>query len=208
MDVVVVIATYNEAGTIGRIIRAIPYPVIVVDDNSPDGTAEIARDAGATVLLRPAKSGIASAYYDGFRLALAQNPEYVIQMDAGLTHDPADIDRLLDKAREGYSLVIGARSFGWGRRAIVSRLAALLMLLRGVNVPDATGGFRCWRATELRRVISKPFRARHFAFQLEALWRARYSGIATVPIAYKLTNSSFRPTMILEALGIWATLDF
>lgn len=181
--------------------------MIVVDDNSPDGTGRIARKMGVTVITRPAKMGIASAYYDGFLAALDYQPSYIVQIDAGLTHNPRDIPRLLEKAREGYSLVIGSRKFGYGKRAMISRTAAMMMKLRGVNMPDVTSGFRCWRRSLLWAATREPFKAQGFAFQLETLYRARKAMMAAVPIEYKLTNSTFKASILVEALKVWATLD-
>jgi dolichol-phosphate mannosyltransferase len=205
---VVVIATYNECETIETIIRQLSYPVIIVDDSSPDGTGEIARCLGATVISRPPKSGIASAYYDGFKSALQYKPDYIIQMDAGLTHNPKDVNRLLIKARNGYDLVIGSRNFGLGKRALLSRTAALMMRLKGIDLPDVTSGFRCWQGDLLQTVVKEPFKSRYFAFQLEALYRAYQAKaeIGIMPIEYKLTNSSFKMKMVKEALRIWLTL--
>lgn len=210
-DAVVVIATYNEAETIGQILANIVYPVIVVDDSSPDGTASIARKLGATVISRPKRDGIASAYCDGLMAALEMEPKYIIQMDAGLTHQPEDIKHLINMAMNGYDLVIGSRFMNPvknGYRSIISKIAASLMRRLGINVMDATNGFRCWEAKLLSWIIIDSFRAKGFAFQLEALYRAKNLGadVAEVPIEYKLTNSSFRPWMIFEALKIYAGL--
>lgn len=207
MDACIVIATYNEAATIRQIIEAVDWPVIVVDDSSPDNTGLIARSAGAMVITRPAKSGIASAYFNGFRAALDSRAEFIVQMDAGLTHNPVDVALLLATAQDGYDLVIGSRQFGWGYRAMISRSAAVLMRANGIKMPDVTSGFRCWRRSLLQRVASKPFKASGFAFQLEAIHRAKGAKMAAIPIEYKLTNSTFRPQMLMEALKIWATLD-
>jgi len=232
MEAVVVIATYNEAASIAQILDALSYPVIVIDDSSPDGTGEIAERWFAFVTSRPQKSGIASAYRDGFMEALEFQPRFIVQMDAGFTHDPADVERLMDKAEEllqeqwqvkptdlwtsdktkyGHVLVIGSRFLNdtpINLRSIISRTAAFLMRLLGVNVADATSGFRCWDIDLLAEVVKEPFKAIHFAFQLEALYRADYIGatIAEIPIEYKLTNSSFKPAMLVEALRIYIEL--
>jgi dolichol-phosphate mannosyltransferase len=206
---VVVIATYNEYKTIGQILERLPYPVIVVDDDSPDGTGIIAQYSGAIVINRPRKSGIASAYYDGFMKALEMEPKYIVQMDAGLTHQPEDVKRLIDKAHEGYELVIGSRFMRpvkHGYRSIISRIATTMMRYIGIKVTDATSGFRCWDAKELLPwIILEPFKAHGFAFQLETLFRASQltADIAEVPIEYRLTNSSFRILMLFEALKLY-----
>jgi len=209
--IVVVIATYNEAGNIAALLNALSYPVIVVDDSSPDGTGNIARACGATVITRPPKSGIASAYYDGFKEALAGGYDYIVQMDAGLTHNPKDVALLARAAIDNEcGLVIGSRFFGdvpFGYRSVLSRMAARMMRYHNIWVLDATSGFRCWDAGLLRQVIARPFRAKHFAFQLETFYRARKCNLMEVPIQYNLTNSSFRWPMVWEALKIFFQLS-
>ena len=192
-------------------MERLDYPVIVVDDSSPDGTGIMAKNCGAMVITRPQKSGIASAYYEGLKAALELKPKYIVQMDAGLTHKPEDAGRLVEIAREGYGLVIGSRFMFHApntRRSMISKTAAKMFSLLNIPVHDATSGFRCWNAGLLERVIDRPFRAKHFAFQLETLYRADRLGarIAEVPIEYKLTNSSFRIFMLVEALKIYIGL--
>jgi dolichol-phosphate mannosyltransferase len=210
---IAVIATYNESETIGQIVESLARDfkgVVVVDDSSPDGTALIAERAGATVISRPPKSGIASAYMDGFRYALTRDPRLVLQMDAGLTHDPQDAP-LISWCNQvyDYDLVIGSRFCeGYpflGFRTVISRSAALLMRAAGVRVSDVTSGFRAWEPGLLEAVIEPGVESEGFAFQLELLHRASEMGarITEFPIEYKLTNSSFDVGMIAEALNIW-----
>ena len=208
---IVVIATYNEADNIAELLDALPYSTIVIDDNSPDDTGAIARKCGALVVNRPAKGGIASAYFYGFLVALEKNKHYIVQMDAGLTHKPCDVPRLIGRAKAGYDLVIGSRfmtKVPVNSRSTISRTAATMFSLLNIPVQDATSGFRCWNAELLAQVISKPFEAQHFAFQLETLYRAHTLGakITEVPIQYRLTSSSFKMLMLGEALRIYTKL--
>jgi dolichol-phosphate mannosyltransferase len=222
--VAVVIATYNEIDTIRQVLDGlVEYPVVVVDDNSPDGTGQVVKEhENARLISRSGKSGLASAYVCGFRHALRwYKPTAIVQMDAGMTHDPADVPRLLAWLEyDSVDLVIGSRFMGDSRiadtrsvlnyRTVLSLGAAWAMRRLGVRVSDATCGFRCWRASLLREVLTgwEPL-ATGFAFQLEMLYRAwALSGGAVFsrPIEYRLTNSSFRWGMLAEALRVYARL--
>lgn len=208
-EAVVVIATYNEAETIGGILDALAnLPVIVIDDCSPDGTAQIAdRRINAEVIVRHNERGIASAYMCGLRRALLTGADYVVQMDAGGTHDPLDVPALVLAAQACHAdLVIGSRFMNMpdvrSYRTGISLAAARLMRARGVAVDDATSGFRVWQRGALNWVVRNNCRSRGFAFNLELLWRVHVIGAAIreYPIAYQLTNSTFRPWMLWEAL--------
>jgi len=215
---VVVIATYNEAKTIDIILTtlmACNLPAIVIDDNSPDGTANLAKaHANAYVIVRKHKRGIASAYLDGFHTALDQGYDYIVQMDAGLTHDSTKVPSMLDKCkREQFSLVIGSRFLNnpsvKSYRTFISLGAAWLMSHINVNVKDATGGFRCWHGEHLRKLLKEhPATAKGFAFQLELLyWTFAMGGkVGEIPIDYLLSNSSFNFKMVREGLQVYKTL--
>ncbi len=213
-DVTVVLATYNEAETIEQLLDQMKdYRIVLVDDSSPDGTGEIARDYyNVEVVTRAGKLGIATAYLDGFRTAFARRSTYIVQMDAGLTHKPADVGRLVVQAQETNSdLVIGSRFLTKsvkGPRTFISLGAAFLMRRLGINVRDASSGFRCWRTDTLAGMDFVSVRARGFAFQLELLHRAWQAGgrITEMPIEYLLTNSSFNSGMLIEALRIYRGL--
>lgn len=211
----IVIATYNEADNIEFLLDQLrDYKVIVVDDNSPDGTAKIARQfKNVQVIVPPTRLGIAKSYKLGFIEALKHNPEYVIQMDAGLTHNPKDIKGMIDLARLGnYNLVYGSRfssNFEFkGYRSVISVYAMFLMNLIGVRVSDASCGFRCWNPAVLGYVISPTWLSKGFAFQLETLFLCSQvlGEIKDYPIEYKLTNSSFNYKMLLEAIKIYLKL--
>jgi|LAHQ01.1.fsa_nt_gb dolichol-phosphate mannosyltransferase len=215
MTITAVIATYNEAETIGALLEGLrECRCIVVDDSSPDGTGAIVRTfAHATLLTRPAKLGIASAVLLGLRTALATETEWVVQMDAGGTHRPEDAKKMASVTRLlGADLVIGSRftsRFDWhGRRTAISLGAAWLMRRLGLHVRDATSGFRCWRADFLRGLDLDAVRARGFAFQLELLYQAHQADgwIVEMPIPYTLTNSTFNGGMLREALITYGRL--
>jgi dolichol-phosphate mannosyltransferase len=202
--------TYNEADNIGSILAELwAYPVILIDSDSPDGTAQIASDFVNVEVHLKQNDGIASAYRQGLTRASLQNYDYIVQMDAGRTHPTSRIlPMLLDAENTGAGLTIGSRFLhphGWpSYRTAISLGAAWLMRRKGINVHDATSGFRVWRREWLQAALLRPNRARGFAFQLELLYNAHRAGamIAEYPIPYRLTNSSFRWDMVAEALTI------
>lgn len=205
----IVIATYNEAATIDELLTALgDDEVVVVDDSSPDGTGDLARKhPHVTVITRPPKSGIASAYIEGFQYVLDRQAEWIVQMDAGFTHSPFDAKRMLKLAQETRAdLTIGERQFTFkGKRTLLSWSARVLMGFIGVHRKDVTSGFRVWRGQFLRTLPLSAVRSKGFAFQLELLWMAEKSraNINTVPIEYRLTNSSLKWWMVSEAIGVW-----
>ncbi|MBI4121976.1 MAG: polyprenol monophosphomannose synthase [Parcubacteria group bacterium] len=202
----VVIPTYNEAGSIlellGRIRQvfapaAVGQPTIfVIDDNSPDNTAALVRSLGdeqVIVIERPTKLGLGSAYKTGFNKALLSGADWIVQMDADLSHDPADILRFLEQA-ECADLIIGSRYVaggaivGWGLwRHVISR-GAMLFARAILHLPaqDVTSGFRLWRADLLRRVLRQPVSGDGYAFQEEMLYRAAKADarIVEMPILF------------------------
>ena len=169
MTACVVIPTYEEAENLPALVAAVraalDCTIGIVDDGSPDGTGEIA-DAlagpGLWVIHRERKQGLASAYVAGFRRALAGGAEYVLEMDADFSHDPADLPRLLDAARAGADVVLGC------------------------PLRDLTGGFKCFRADALRAIDLDAIAATGFAFQVEATYRAVCAGLRVeeVPIVF------------------------
>ncbi len=220
MKNVVVICTYNEAENIAQILdKLLDYQVVLVDDNSPDGTANIASSySNVHVIKRRGKLGIASAYHLGFKEALKYNSKYIVQMDAGLTHNPTTVGTMIDMAELVNSpLVIGSRFDERvelkGFRTLISLGAKLLMDFIHVHVSDVTSGFRCWRSDLLKRILGTQFISKGFAFQLETLFFAHKfkkedENIITISIPYKLTNSSFKLGMVLEALMVYLVLLF
>ena len=212
-DAVAVIATYNEAETIGELVDGLLSSglwVIVVDDDSPDGTAQIASSHGAMVEVRRGQRGIATAYVRALQCGLALDAQYVVQMDAGGTHFPEDAIGMLRVAEAGgFGLVIGSRFLEKGttlksHRTVISLAAAWLIRVAGLPVHDATSGFRVWRCDALVSALRAGVRSEGNAFQLELLWSAYRAGarIAEHPIPYLLTNSQFRFSMVKEAMHV------
>jgi dolichol-phosphate mannosyltransferase len=218
----VVIPTYNEADNLAALVRAvraaIAGSILIVDDNSPDGTGQIADELAAVhrgvhVLHRPAKAGLAAAYVAGFRVALAAGADYVLEMDADFSHDPADLPRLLEAAEAGADVVLGSRYVPGGRvegwsvdRQILSRAGGLYArAVLGSPIRDLTGGFKCFRADALRAIGLDDLLADGYAFQVEATFRAERAGlrIAEVPIVFRERHagkSKMSPSIAVEAI--------
>ncbi len=204
MRALVVVPTYNEAGNIElllrRVLAALPdAEVLVVDDASPDGTADladkVAEDLGRiTVLRRPAKSGLASAYRDGFAHGLAIGAPVLVQIDADLSHDPAKLPALVSAVEHGVDLALGSRYVpggtihGWpARRHFLSRWGnryAAGML--GLAVNDATSGFRAYAAGALPGLHLDTLTADGYGFQVEMTHRLVRGGgsIVEIPITF------------------------
>jgi dolichol-phosphate mannosyltransferase len=192
----IVIPTYNEADNLPTLLQrlaATDAQIIVVDDGSPDGTAEVAEAAGCTVLRRAGKLGLASAYVLGLGHALELGCDPIIQMDADLSHRPEDVPRLLS-AISGADLVLGSRWVpdGGTRNWEASRMAlsrfgsAYARLWLGLPYQDLTGGFKCWTADLLSRISLPTVTSEGYAFQVETTWRAHRRGaeIIEIPIIF------------------------
>jgi dolichol-phosphate mannosyltransferase len=200
----VVIPTYQEAENIATVITrartALPAAsVLVVDDGSPDGTADLAEAVGAEVgqvevLRRPAKAGLGSAYRAGFAHGLAQGFDVLIEMDADLSHDPADLPRLVGAVQDGASLAVGSRYVpggatpNWPRHRLwLSRWGNRYVgVILDLGVRDATAGFRAYRAKTLEAIDYQSTGADGYAFQVEMAYRVRAVGgaITELPITF------------------------
>jgi dolichol-phosphate mannosyltransferase len=224
VSVVVVLPTYNERENIERVARAIlarpSQPrLLVVDDGSPDGTAEIVTSLAAehpgrvTLLSRAGKSGLGRAYAAGFAAALADgDAEIVVQMDADGSHDPADIDRLIaaldsSDVALGSRYVAGGSVSGWSRhRELISRGGnRYARALLRTQLRDLTGGFKAWRAECLAGLDAASTASDGYAFQIEMTMRALRSGarVIEVPIVFheRVAGTSKMSTRIaVEAL--------
>jgi dolichol-phosphate mannosyltransferase len=204
--VVVALPTYNERenleGIAEAILQSLPEAeLLVVDDNSPDGTGTLAdtmaaREPRLHVLHRAAKEGLGVAYRDAFRWALARDEtRAVVQMDADFSHDPADLPRLLAPLMTGSDLVLGTRymrgggTIGWPlRRKLISRAGttfARVMLF--LPYRDLTGGFRAWRRELLEATRLREANASGYGFQIETTWWAhrRHAVVTQVPIVFR-----------------------
>ncbi|MGH2963526.1 MAG: polyprenol monophosphomannose synthase [Solirubrobacterales bacterium] len=201
----VVVPTYDEAETIGALVEGVrdslgeAAEVLVVDDASPDGTGEIAdriaaADERVRVLHRRGKRGLGPAYVAGFRAALAGGAELVVQMDADLSHDPAELPRLLAAAGEA-DLVIGSRyvpggrvtDWGPGRLAISRWGSRYARAVLGLAIHDMTSGFKCWQRRALEGVSLDSIDSHGYAFQVEMTHRASAAGfrVVEVPITFR-----------------------
>jgi dolichol-phosphate mannosyltransferase len=224
MKTLVVLPTYNESATVAEVLRRIrasathTIDVLVVDDNSPDGTADIAQAladelGGIEVLRRPNKAGLGSAYREGFKVGLAQGYEALVEMDADLSHDPSVLADLLAEIEGGADIVIGTRympggsipDWAWHRRAIsrAGNLYARWML--GLDVRDATSGYRAYHRRALQRVNLTAVRADGYGFQIEMAYKVLHAGavLAEVPIEFRdrtLGSSKMSSRIVVEAL--------
>jgi dolichol-phosphate mannosyltransferase len=220
---VVCLPTFNERANLERMLRSLQAVlgpddrVLVIDDASPDGTGELA-DRLATelgfvdVLHRERKDGLGPAYLAGFRHALAQGAELILEMDCDFSHPPADVPRLLAAAAEadlvlGSRYVEGGRIENWGRlRRFVSAGGSLYArVLLGVSVRDLTGGFKCYRRAVLEAIDLDAVSAKGYAFQIETTYRALRAGyrVIELPITFvdrEEGSSKMSKTIFLEAV--------
>ena len=230
MERLIIIPTYDERENLPSLLdelMALPYDlhVLVVDDRSPDGTAELVeermtREPRLHLLKRPGKMGLGSAYRDGFRYALEHGAEYIFEMDADFSHDPKSIGAFLEAAREA-DVVLGSRYIGGVRvvnwplnRLILSRTANLYSrLITGLPVHDATGGFKCFRRRALEGIRLDRIRSDGYAFQIEVsfkCWRRGFR-IKEIPIVFvdrRAGVSKMSRRIIWEAAGVVWHLRF
>jgi dolichol-phosphate mannosyltransferase len=224
--------TYNERENLGPLVQALEKviadhgldaTVLVVDDNSPDGTGALADELAENsplvrVLHRPRKEGLGPAYLAAFRSALESGAELVLTMDCDFSHDPADVPRLL-QAADRADLVIGSRYVegggvrNWGLvRRFVSRGGCLYaQFLLGVGVRDLTGGFKCYRRQVLERIHLDRISSRGYAFQIETTYRAIRAGLRVVEVPIVFTDrevgrSKMSRGIVLEAMARVPTL--
>jgi dolichol-phosphate mannosyltransferase len=219
-----ILPTYNEAENVGPIVRAARAQlrpgdrILVVDDNSPDGTGAIADQLaqelpGVDVLHRPGKQGLGRAYLAGFEEALAGGAELILEMDADFSHDPADLPRLLAAAEEGADLVLGSRYVAGGRvtdwdplRKLVSRGGSwYARKILGVKVRDLTGGFKCFRRSVLEALDLSAVHADGYGFQIELTYRTIKAGfrVVEIPIVFRdrrVGESKMNARIALEAV--------
>jgi dolichol-phosphate mannosyltransferase len=223
---VIILPTYNESENLPTVIAAIeqvrqetptPGHVLVVDDNSPDGTGDVADELAAKhewvhVLHRPGKQGLGQAYIAGFRWALARDYTHILEMDCDLSHPPAAIPRLL-AAAEVNDLVLGSRYVpgggvvGWPlHRRVISQGGSLYARgCLGVGIHDLTGGFKCFRRWVLEAIDLDGIHGQGYVFQIELTFRTLRLGgrVAEVPIVFEdrtVGESKMSTAIVMEAV--------
>ncbi len=229
MQATVCLPTYNERENVERMVRALVargVRVLVIDDNSPDGTGELADRLateldGVDVLHRERKEGLGPAYLAGFRRALADGAELILEMDCDFSHEPADVPRLIARAEQGADLVLGSRYVpggmipNWGllRRFISRGGCVYAQLWLQLRVRDLTGGFKCYRRQVLETIDLDAIEAKGYAFQIETTYRALRKGfrVVEVPITFvdrEEGGSKMSKGIVLEAIWKVPALRF
>ena len=199
----VVTPTYNEAENIEKIINAVlsqdaSIEILIVDDNSPDGTAQIVENIQANnnrvhLLKRAGKMGLGTAYVDGFKYAINNNYDFVMEIDADFSHDPNEIPNFLKKIQEfdvvlGSRYINGVRILNWPiRRLILSYGASMYTrIITGMPIKDATGGYKCFRIAVIKSINLDNIHSNGYAFQIEMNFKAWKKGfkIFELPITF------------------------
>lgn len=217
---VVCLPTYNERENLPRVIDALEsfgVRVLVIDDNSPDGTGELADRLAAergwvSVLHRPRKEGLGPAYLAGFREVLQGDAEYVLEMDADLSHDPADVPRLIDACAGGADVALGSRyvegggteNWGRGRRFVSAGGSFYARTLLGVPVRDVTGGFKCFKREVLEAIDLGAVSSKGYAFQIELTYRALRAGFAVVEVPIVFADRTHGASKMSRAIFLEA----
>jgi len=224
-SVLVIVPTYNERENLPAIVAAIHEhlpvaDILVVDDNSPDGTGELAdeiaaRDMKVKVFHRAGKQGLGTAYIAGFREALKGDYEFLFEMDCDFSHDPKYLPILLETAKNGADLVLGSRyvegggTLNWGpMRKVISQGGSLYArTILGVPIRDLTGGFKCFRRRVLEAMDFDDVSAQGYGFQIEMTYRTMKMGfrVVEVPIVFvdrRVGQSKMSKKIFIEALTL------
>ncbi|NLC56586.1 MAG: polyprenol monophosphomannose synthase [Armatimonadetes bacterium] len=226
MRSLVIIPTYNERENLAQLaaaaLQAAPVDLLIVDDNSPDGTGHLAdclaRESGGrvSVLHRPGKQGLGTAYLTGFRWGLERDYQFLLEMDCDFSHDPADLPRLLAAAADA-DVVLGSRyvpggatpDWPWPRRVLSRGGSLYARQILGLGYRDLTGGFKCFRRRALELLDLESIRANGYAFQIEMTWRCHLAGlrIVEIPIVFhdrRVGQSKMSRQIVWEAIGtVW-----
>ena len=221
MRATICLPTYDERENLEPMLRALGdkgVRVLVIDDNSPDGTGELAdrlaQELGyVDVLHRERKEGLGPAYLAGFRHALASEAQLVLEMDCDFSHDPNDVPRLIAAVEAGADLALGSRYVpgggvrNWGllRRLISAGGSSYARLILGVKVRDLTGGFKCYRRAVLEAIDLESVDSKGYAFQIETTYRALRAGfkVVEVPITFadrEVGGSKMSKAIVAEAI--------
>ena len=210
MKLAIVIPTYNEAETIPSLINELfekikqfveKLDILIIDDSSPDGTADIVRELGTkyekiTVIQRPKKMGLGAAYKEGFRHVLEKlDSELVLQMDADHSHQPSEIPNMLEKIKNFDFLIAsrhveGSDVIGWGigRKATHSIAGAIARICAKIEIKDSTSGFRMFKKKTLEKVDFNKIRSDGFAFQIEVLHQLKQLGMKGLEVPTVFVN--------------------
>jgi dolichol-phosphate mannosyltransferase len=230
MKAIVVIPTYNEIENIQNIIDAVlktvdDINILIVDDNSPDGTSEVVKNLMATnnrihLITRAGKLGLGTAYCEGFKYCLTQGFDVIMEMDADFSHAPKEIPNFL-KAIETNDVVIGSRYLtgtnvvNWPlRRLMLSKGASIYTrIITGIPIKDTTGGFKCFRAEVLSQINFDSIRSNGYGFQIEMNYRLWKKGakIKEIPIIFedrRSGKSKMNKSIIVEAIFLVWRLRF
>jgi len=225
MKALIVIPTYNEAPNIEQIIDCILFQgirsveILVVDDNSPDGTADIVEriarsESNVHLLKRPGKAGLGTAYVAGFRYALERDYDYIFEMDADFSHDPDEIPNFLE-AIKTCDLVIGSRYkcgvnvINWPLSRLVLSVGAnkYTQIITGLPIKDCTGGYKCFRRKVLEAIDLDKIDSDGYSFQIEMNFKAWKKGfkICEIPIVFsdrEVGSSKMSKKIIREAIWV------
>lgn len=226
MKTILVIPTYNEVGNLQRLIESIrqqsrALDILIVDDNSPDGTGQLAdryasENSYVHVLHRPAKKGLGQAYQAGFRWALDKGYDAMMQMDADLSHDPAAIPRFLEKINDydavfGSRYLKGVRVYNWSfKRLLLSKVSnEFIRAMLDLDSTDTTTAYKCFRREVLEAVQFEKFHGHMNAFLIELVWATIKKGFKTVEIPFVFIEresgeSKMEWRVALESL--WTTI--
>lgn len=225
-DSVVIIPTYNEKENIENIIRAVfglsqPFNILIIDDGSPDGTADIVKRLMADefkdrlfIIERKGKLGLGTAYITGFKWAIEQKYDYIFEMDADFSHNPNDLLRLYDAcAKEGYDVAIGSRyisgvnvvNWPMGRVLMSYYASKYVRCVTGLRIHDTTAGFKCYRREVLETIELDKIRFKGYAFQIEMKFTAVQCGfkVKEVPVIFvnrELGTSKMNSSIFGEAV--------
>lgn len=225
MRPLVVVPTYNESENIERMLRRIreclpATGILVVDDGSPDGTADIVRtvaaeDPGVHLLTRSGKSGLGSAYRAGFAWGLERGFDAFVEIDADFSHDPAALPTLLAPLEQGFDVSIGSRyveggsipNWAWHRHLLSRGGNVYASTVLGLGVSDSTAGYRAYSDRILKKLDLEQIRAEGYGFQIEMTYRAKQHGaaITEVPISFvdrAAGKSKMSGVIVVEALGL------
>jgi dolichol-phosphate mannosyltransferase len=225
MRATVCLPTYNERDNLDPMVRALlgvlreGDRVLVIDDNSPDGTGELADRLAAelpfvSVLHRAQKAGLGPAYLAGFRRALGEGAELILEMDCDFSHDPADVPRLIAAVENGADLALGSRYVpgggigNWGliRRAISRGGSLYTAAWLRLGVKDPTGGFKCFRRAVLEALDLDAVTARGYAFQIELTYRTLRAGYSVVEVPIVFADRTHGDSKMSRAIFLEAVV--